>query len=218
MLFIGCNPVENRWTLSSVRHRSKKVLVHFYQGLADLYAFYTSYDHVPPAWRIGHTLTSVYSLSSFFYSITGFVIAALIPYYPEYFEYEEALIWIWQGAISFACDAYDLGRPSISHPTDRVSAGLVTYLLVRKYLTIAGVYCCHPHFMVMCGNSNYPRVALRVWMFIGVSYSFICFYNAVVGHTNLDKERYFKYHTLWHTGFPISALGFHFVLLYYGFM
>ena len=71
---------------------------------AGLSAWLTDYNHVPPAWRKGHSFTSYYSLSSWLYSLTGLVIAALIPYYPQYFETGEALTWICQGAMSFACD------------------------------------------------------------------------------------------------------------------
>ena len=47
---------------------------------------YTTYEHVPATWQVGHSLTSIYSLSCFLYCITGFIIMNLTSTYPEYFE------------------------------------------------------------------------------------------------------------------------------------
>ena len=175
---------------------------------------YTTYEHVPATWQVGHSLTSIYSLSCFLYCITGFIIMNLTSTYPEYFEIEEALIWIWQGIIAFVSDSYYLGRNSISHPIDRISALIVTFLLMRKYLTISGIICCYPHYNIICENDNYSNL-LNIELIIGLFYSFFCLYNSLIGYRINNKKRYFMFHTLWHTGFPLTTLGFHIILLNY---
>ena len=52
---------------------------------------YTTYEHVPATWQVGHSLTSIYSLSCFLYCINGFIIMNLTSTYPEYFEIEEII-------------------------------------------------------------------------------------------------------------------------------
>lgn len=173
---------------------------------------YTTYEHVPAKWQIGHSLISIYSLSCFLYCITGFTIMTMSLQTPEYFEMEESLIWIWQGLIAFISDAYYLGKNSISHPIDRISALIVTFLLMRKYLTISGILCCHPHYNIICENDN-NSIFLKIELLIGLFYSFFCLYNSSIGYRNNNKYQYFTYHTLWHTGFPLTVLGFHIILL-----
>ena len=52
-------------------------------------------------------------------------------------EYTEAVLWIWQGLISFKCDALDLGIRSWSHPTDRISAVVFTLQQSLKYCLVS---------------------------------------------------------------------------------
>ena len=194
-----------------------KILDNIWFIYISLYKFYTKTTHVPHTWKNGHTLTSIYSLSSFLYCIIGFIIILLIPIYPRYFETTEAITWIWQGMISFIGDAYYLGQHSISHPIDRISALIVTYTLLRKYLTISGLYSCHSYYISMNTKHNYPMI-LKIQLILGLLYSFFCLYNSTMGCINKNKKQFFTYHTLWHTGFPATALGFHLILLYYDFM
>ena len=212
------NTIKNNLNYLKLNNKNiNKLLDFIWFVFISLYNFYTKKTHVPHTWRKGHTLTSIYSLSSFLYCVTGFVIILLIPIYPEYFEINEAITWIWQGIISFIGDAYYLGKSSISHSIDRISALIVTYMLLRKYLTISGLYYCHSHYISMYENSNYPMI-LKIQLILGLLYSFFCLYNSTMGCININKKQFFLYHTLWHTGFPGTALVFHLILFYYGFM
>ena len=111
-------------------------------------------------------------------------------------------------------DAYYLGKVSIFHQIDRYSSILVTYLLLRKYLTISGILCCYEKYNLICYNNNLTQL-LKCELIIGLSYSFICFYKSINSINKCDKELFFKYHTLWHTGFPLTSLGFHIILLFH---
>jgi hypothetical protein len=142
-------------------------------------AYYLSLEHgsetdrVPTRWRSSPLLQpcTLYGLSSFNYSYIGVLLLALIGLRPERSLYAaervEALLWIWQGFISFKCDAVDLGaaaasltscahvppsplprRPSCtgavptgvrswSHPVDRISATLFTLQQLVKYTFVS---------------------------------------------------------------------------------
>lgn len=176
---------------------------------------------VPKNWIINHSLVSIYSLSSLLYCFNGFIIIYLHYCIPKYFELIEAFIWIWQGIISYMSDGYYLGKVSIFHQIDRYSSIIVTYLLLRKYLTISGILCCYEKYNLICYNNilicnnNSLKQLLKCELIIGLSYSFICFYKSINSINKCNKELFFKYHTLWHTGFPLTSLGFHIILLFH---
>ena len=102
---------------------------------------------MPPEWRGTPALSplSVYGLSSFNYSLVGLLLASLLAWRPQRAlyagEYVEAALWIWQGLISYKCDAIDLAVESWSHPVDRVSATIFTVSQVVKYslVTCGGI-------------------------------------------------------------------------------
>ena len=124
----------------------------------------------------------------------------------------EAFIWIWQGIISYLSDAYYLGKVSIFHRIDRYSSIVVTYLLVRKYVTISGILCCYERYNLICYNDNSHEL-LKYEVILGLSYSFICFYKSIHSIKLFNKDSFYIYHTLWHTGFPLTSVGFHSILL-----
>ena len=167
---------------------------------------------VPTRWTTNHSLISVYSLSSLLYSFNGILILYFCLLYPDLFERTEAFIWIWQGIISYLSDAYYLGKVSIFHPVDRYSSIVVTYLLVSKYLTISGIVCCYERYHLLC-YSNTSNQLLTYELIVGLSYSFTCFYYSIKSIKLRNIDSFYIYHTLWHTGFPLTSVGFHTILL-----
>ena len=84
--------------------------------------------YVPSDWCKYKDLMNMYSLSSFSYCAFGIFFLYNIQNQKPLYKYEwvEGYLWIWQGLISYQCDAVNFGVRSISHPIDRISATLLT--------------------------------------------------------------------------------------------
>ena len=156
---------------------------------------------VPPEWR-GHprlSPTSIYGLSSLNYSLTGLLILLLLRQRPERsfyaLEKAEACLWIWQGIISFKCDALDLGVDSWSHPADRVSA---TLFILQQTLKFCFVSCE--------GSLGRP---LLYAMYAGLAAGGWCFHCSSVACRNRLQEAYRFWHIAWHLAFPVTMALFH---------
>lgn len=164
-------------------------------------------DRVPSRWRTEPSLQplSLYGLSSFNYSLIGVLLFALLVSRPERAvysaEYLEAALWMWQGAISYKCDAIDLGVRSWSHPTDRISATLFTIWLSVKYTLVVR---CEGSWGVVL----WP--ALSVALLVGV----YCFQRSCLACRAADREAYARWHVRWHFAFPLTMASFYLVQFY----
>ena len=167
--------------------------LHFASRLAQ---YYTNMNHVPYSWRLD--VPSSYFFSPFLYCMAGVVLLV-----GQATTAEEAAVWVWQGVCAFWSDSYNMGVSSISHPIDRVSSTVVTVYLLRRYLTTTGLLCCHPDYV--CGCDHH---LLGAEMVFGVWLSLYFFYKSYVSFINKDKDGFIRYHTLWHVGFPSTALLF----------
>ena len=157
-------------------------------------------DKVPPEWRGNPqlSLTSVYGLSSFMFTVTGILLAVLLVHSPDRWFHPvqsvEAILWIWQGLISYKCDAIDLGVPSWSHPTDRISA-------------IAFSLSCSYYAFIHC-NGTYGRpllTGLRGFAVIGMW----CFVRSSRACRERDLAGYAFWHTSWHVWIPLAMMVFY---------
>ena len=157
-------------------------------------------DKVPFEWRGNPRLsrTSAYGLSSLCYSMTGVLLAWLLAHSPERkfwpLLHVEAGLWIWQGLISYQCDAVDIGIPSWSHPADRISA------------LVFGGCCCYYAFL-HCGG-RYGRPLLTCLRGVGVV-GFYAFERSSRACCEANLEAYRFWHSLWHTIFPVGMAAFY---------
>ena len=160
--------------------------------------FYTDREHgsrsckVPHAWRRHRPLSSVYALSSFNFCLVGIFLlwftGKLRTFYLH--QYLEGYIWIWQGVISFVCDAVDLGVPSWSHPIDRLSATLfISYNIATHLINIEQISWAVSVFF-------FTALALSLWTFKLSG-------DAVLKN---EMEGYFFWHTVWHFALPTCYL------------
>ena len=158
-------------------------------------------DKVPLKWRSSPKLQplTLYGLSSFNYSLAGLLLAVLLSVRPERsiypFERVEAALWIWQGLISFKCDALDIGIRSWSHPVDRISAVVFTVQQTVKYC------------FVRCGGTWGLPLYIFLFGVLGVGVSF--FNKSCVACRNQDLEGFRMYHVLWHYIFPVTMAVFY---------
>jgi hypothetical protein len=159
-------------------------------------------DKVPAAWRRSSLLapSSLYGLSSFNYALVGLLLCALCMMEPQRALYSgeqlEAALWIWQGFISFKCDAVDLGIRSWSHPVDRISATVFTLVLVVKY--------CFMECIGAWGDAIY--VSLSIFLIAGL----YCFRRSCQACRAHDLRGYRFWHIAWHFAFPLAMAFFYF--------
>jgi hypothetical protein len=154
----------------------------------------TKANQVPAAWRQHRGLCSLYALSSFAYCIFGVFFFFAIPAHRRFYEREalEGLFFVWQGFISFQCDAVDLGVPSISHPIDRFSACAFMAWQFGKY-----VLCAARGLLGARALATFP---------LGVVAGLYAFWRSARAVDLSDREAYFRWHTIWHFAFPIANL------------
>ena len=103
-------------------------------------------------------------------------------------EHHEAWLWVWQGGISFQCDAVDLGRRAISHPVDRLSATIF----------IAQQMCKHYTAMFYGLYSVTEMLLLNV----GLVASLACFNQSCMAVRQQSLRRYLFWHSAWHFSLP----------------
>ena len=157
-------------------------------------------DKVPAAWR-RHPLMqpmTLYGTSSFTYSVAGVYLLTLLYMRPERAvykaEYAEALLLIWQGAISFKCDVLDIGVRSWSHPVDRISATLFTCQQALKYC------------FVRCTGS---WGAVLYLLFGVLALGIRCFSASCVACREKDVLAFRFWHVTWHYLFPSAMIVFY---------
>lgn len=170
-----------------------------------LLGFLLDYEHgskhnqVPASWQC--ELTSLYALSSFGFWVVGIYLFWLLTTHPTKQlypgEHFELVIWLWQGFVSFFCDAVYLGKPSISHPIDRITAICFTLAQVIKFFCsyTSGAFDSCPYVMLP--------------FFAGLSGALYCFLKSAKGVDDLDSGAFFFWHTLWHFAIPITGMSFH---------
>ena len=157
----------------------------------------SKHNQVPVQWRKQRSLWSAYAWSSFAYSVTGVVYLVLLHRYPSKAlhagESLDAVVWIWQGGISFMCDYVDLGVPSWSHPVDRISATAVILWQTIKFFLFLSAWSWRMllHFP--------PALAFGLW-----SFRMSC---AAVSRR--DAPAYFFWHTVWHFVLPVNGVIFY---------
>ena len=158
-------------------------------------------DKVPEKWRYSPKFGafSVYGLSSFAYSLVGFLLLGLQYARPERSLYAaepfEPVLYIWQGLISYQCDCIDLGIRSWSHPTDRISATVFTALMVVKY--------CFARCRGPLGVPLY--LSLFVMLVVGL----MCFNRSCIACREANPDAYRKWHVAWHFAFPSTMMVFY---------
>ena len=178
------------------------------RGKESTLGYYLSLEHgserdkVPANWRGSLLLshTSMYGLSSFTYTLTGMLLLYLLRIHPQEAwlyagEPFEALLWIWQGLISYKCDVIDLGVRSWSHPTDRISATVFTLQQVVKYLH------------VRCGGPW--GSALQAFLYGGLVVGVWCFQRSCKACRRHCIASYRFWHISWHLVFPGVAATFY---------
>ena len=152
-------------------------------------------DKVPERWRSSPKLQplSLYGLSSFNYSLAGLLLLVLVGLRPErsmhVSDLLEGSVMIWQGLISFKCDALDLGIRSWSHPTDRISATILTILLTARYV-----------FFVRCAGPL--GVTMYASLFVFLAVGLVCFNRSCIACREKNLDDYRKWHVSWHFTYP----------------
>ena len=178
-------------------------LTWFSSQLIGLYEHFTDLEHgakckVPSAWRSQVSLLSVYALSSFYFSVAGVFMMHCFARRPERLLYpgeqHEAWLWVWQGFVSFQCDAVDLGRPSLSHPVDRISATLVILHQCQKHWTAIwrGEY------------TGFEAAILNG----GIAAGLLCFRRSCEAVRSKSLRGYCFWHAAWHFVLPTSMILF----------
>lgn len=158
-------------------------------------------DPVPPKWRDASILrpASVYGLSSFNYSLSGLLLVGLLSAHPgralHSGEHVEAALLIWQGLISYRCDAIDLCVDSWSHPADRICATVFTLYYVVKHLSMT------------CEGSLSMTICAFVWAMLGVG--LFAFSRSCRACHEENLRAYAFWHTAWHVVFPATLAVFH---------
>lgn len=158
-------------------------------------------DPVPHKWRNASILSprSLYGLSSFNYSLSGLLLIGLLTVHPERAlhsgEYVEAALLVWQGLISYRCDAIDLCVDSWSHPADRICATAFTLYYVIKHLSVT------------CEGSLSTTIVTFVWSMLGVG--LFAFSRSCRACHDEDLLAYAFWHTAWHVVFPVTLAVFH---------
>jgi hypothetical protein len=152
-------------------------------------------DPVPAKWRHAPQLQpwTWYGLSSLFYSIAGLMLVSLLVLYPERAQagdHAVSTLLVWQGLISFKCDALDLCVRSWSHPAYRISACAFILGMLAKPMT---VFCC--------GRAG---MALLCVIFCIVLGGFYAFHRSCRACHDLDLPVYARWHTRWHLAFPCA--------------
>ena len=149
-------------------------------------------------WREHTDLFSIYSMSSFLFSVTGVYLLVLYIIFPEraisQWDSVEAIIWVWSGILH-------LGITSWSHPVDRVSATLVVVIACIKY-AVFSLFNYYP----ICVMRLYPAVIIT---------GMYCFHKSCLAVKHGDMTNYFFWHTMWH--FTMSFGGivcYSFIYLY----
>ena len=157
---------------------------------------------VPRAWRNAAILQplSLYGMSSFNYTLTGLWLLYLLHAHPERslhftLEYVEAWCYVWQGIISFKCDAVDLGVPSWSHPVDRICATLFTIQQSIKYC------------FVDCRGPIQPPLAVLVSVVFVLG--FYAFRQSCTACQERALRDYRYWHVTWHFAFPVAMCIFY---------
>ena len=186
------------------RRRSPGLLDSFSAWRASLLSLEHGGDiRVPPAWRSEPRLsrTSLYALSSLTYSCVGLLIFGLLSLRPgaalhPTLEHAEAALFVWQGLISYQCDAIDLGIPSWSHPVDRLSATAFTLLLAAKHA-----------LFVRCAG-EWGRLLHAAFWAVG-AVGGVCFSRSCEACRAQRLEAYAFWHVAWHLAFPLAISGFY---------
>lgn len=161
----------------------------------------TEANRVPYSWRSlpGGSLTSAYSISPLAYVLFGMYMFALTRLHPSRRLYDgeewEALAWILQGGTSFWCDVWDLGRPGISHPVDRVYAMSLTLQQAVKWAVFA-------YAGRLCG------LAIAIFP-VGIAAGAYIFWRSARAVDDRCARDYFWWHTAWHYFLPVAAVGFY---------
>eukprot|EP00966_Prymnesium_polylepis_P182968 4239729-Prymnesium_polylepis.1 len=165
--------------------------------VSSLVDHFTSREHgagcpVPASWRPHVSLCGPYSLSSLAYCAAGIYMMNAFARRPDRLlyagEHHEAWLWVWQGIISFQCDAVDLGRRSLSHPIDRLSACLVIVFQAGK------------HYVAMaCGlYSVREAVVLNAGLVAGLA----CYRASCDAVQRGSMRGYLFWHAAWHYTLP----------------
>jgi len=156
-------------------------------------------NSVPSEWSKYKNLTSVYSLSSLSYCVVGILFFCCIPEQYRLYKYEiyEGFFWIWQGLISFQCDAVDLGIISISHPIDRISATVFVLWGASKFILLS-----------IKGMLSWKTTIIFP---IGITIGLYFFYKSNISCIKKKDKDYFYWHTLWHFSFPAAAFLFYII-------
>ena len=171
--------------------------------LVGLYRHFTDLEHgaactVPRAWRSQVSLCSAYALSSLHFSVAGFVMMYAFARRPDRLLYpgeqHEAWLWVWQGLVSFQCDAVDLGIPSWSHPVDRLSATLVI------------LHQCAKHYAAMW-RGEYSGVEAGV-LNAGMAAGLLCYRRSCDAVHSKSLRGYLFWHAAWHLVLPTMMIVF----------
>ena len=185
--------------------RTRSMMMHT-KRRETLLEYYFSLEHgsetdkVPSQWRRYNYFApcSFYGLSSFMYSLAGVWLLALQVIHPDRmlysFEYSESILWIWQGLISYKCDALDMGVRSWSHPCDRISATLFTVFLLLKYTFVDCVGRYGPHLLVVT----------TLLFLVGL----YCFHRSCRACRAKSPRDYCFWHSTWHFVFPLTMIHF----------
>ena len=157
----------------------------------------SKHNQVPGQWRHGRQLWSVYAWSSWAYAVTGVTYLFLLHRYPSKAlhagESIDALLWMWQGVVSFWCDFIDLGVPSWSHPIDRISANaFILSQLIKFFIFVREVpWSCNLLFP--------PALTASLWTFR----------MSVLAVARKDAPAFFFWHTVWHFALPLAGVMFY---------
>ena len=171
----------------------------------------TKHCLVPYSWReqaLKHRLWPTYACSSFAFSAVGVLhIAALLAYPSKVLyrgEWLEGMMWIWQGFASWWCDVHDFGRPSVSHPVDRISAALLCTQQFIKY----SIFFCRGHYWHLPFDPWARGLGVS-----GIVFGAYCFHRSSCAVREGSLRGFLAWHTAWHFVWPAAVTWF-FVLFY----
>ena len=167
---------------------------------------------VPFSWRaraFKHPLWPLYASSSFAFSAVGVLNLVALRTHPNKVLYQaewlEGVLWIWQGITSWWCDVYDFGRPSISHPIDRITILLLVAQQTIKYT----IFFARGHFWHLPGDP-WSRGAGTV----GFALAVYCYKRSCRAVREGSLPGFLMWHTAWHWALPLTIAWF-FVIFFY---